>query len=355
MTRVLAVLFLFLTPALVGAQVVRGDVVEQVSGMAVAGVLVSLETADGSTIMSSLTRSRGEFTMVAPAAGRYRLTAKRIGVKPYRTDWFEVQPGEAHIMHLVVEPLAYRLPDVVVLDSRLCVKEESRRAEVIALWEEARTALEATRVSMRDRLVEGELQRYVRSLDARSRRVLDESWSDVRGILDRPLGVLEGDSLSIAGFWRVVGEQAYYFAPDADVLLSPAFVRDHCFAPDRSRTRHGEIGVSFEPVDGRAVPDVLGTVWMDRRSFELRRVEFQYTHVEPFRGSDQVGGELYFRRLEDGAWLMDRWSVRVPPDARLVTPMEADGRRPAILIRPTSATIIETGGMVKNPRPRGIP
>lgn len=291
--------------------------------------------------------------VVAPAAGRYRLTAKRIGVKPFRSDWFMLQAGEARVMHVTVEPLAYRLPEVLVADAPMCVPDGARRAEVMALWEEARTALVATRVSMRDRLVEGELQRYVRSLDARSRRVLEESWSDVHGILDRPLGVLEGDSLSIAGFWRLVGEQAYYFAPDADVLLSPAFVRDHCFEADRGRSRHGEIGIAFEPVDGRTVPDVRGTVWLASRTFELRRVEFQYTQVEPFRGSDQVGGELYFRRLEDGAWLMDRWSVRVPPDARLVTPMEADGRRPAILIRPTSATLIETGGVVKNPRPRG--
>ncbi len=329
------------------AQLVRGRVTDQTSGSAVPGVLVSL-LPDASTVpaTSVLSNARGEYAIRAPSPGRYRIDAKRIGVQRFVSGPFELGAGESKVIDVALEAV-HRLPEVRVVDSDMCMTNERQRAQVASLWDEARTVLRAAQISLRDRLFEGHLTRYSRGLQPRTLRVLEESWAEQKGLMDRPFVSLSSDSLSRLGYRRTIGEFEYYYAPDADVLLSRSFSLDHCYhLVEGSRDRRGLIGIGFEPVPGRAMPDVRGTIWLDERTFELRLVEFRYTRLEPFEGSDQVGGEVHFGKLNSGAWVASRWFMRFPQWARPVSPVETYTRIPSVVVRPTMHRLVEEGGMV---------
>ena len=333
----------------VDAQVVRGTVTERASSTPIAGVVISLVPDAGTTAgaISVLSNERGEYAIRASAAGHYRLDAKRVGVQRFVSEPFDLAVGESRRLDVSVDAVAYRLPEVRVVEADLCVNNESQRPRVAALWDEARTVLTAAQISLRDRLFEGQLTRYVRALQPRSLRVLEESWAERKGVMDRPFYSLGADSLSRVGYRRTVGEYEYYYAPDADVLLSKTFQRDHCYSVvEGGRDRRGLIGIGFEPSPSRRLPDVFGTIWLDGRTFELRLVEFRYTQLAAFEGSDRVGGEVHFGKLANGAWVTSRWFMRFPQYARPVAPVDAYSRIPSVVVRPTMHRLVEEGGMV---------
>jgi hypothetical protein len=333
--------------AVADAQIVRGRVTDQTSGSAIPGVLVSLlPDASTAAATSVLSNARGEYAIRAPAAGRYRIDAKRIGAQRFISDPFQLGAGESRVIDVALDAV-HRLPEVRVVDSDMCVTFEQQRAQVASLWDEARTVLKAAQISLRDRLFEGHLTRYSRGLHPRTLRELEESWAEQKGLMDRPFVSLSSDSLSRVGYRRTVGEFEYYYAPDADVLLSRSFSVDHCYhVVAGSRERRGLIGIGFEPAPRRVLPDVRGTIWLDERTFELRLVEFRYTGLEPFEGSDRVGGEVHFGKLASGAWVASRWFMRFPQWARPVAPVETYTRIPSVVVRPTMHRLVEEGGMV---------
>ncbi len=333
-------------PAAAHAQVVRGTITERATSSPIPGVVVSLVPDAGTGAISVLSNERGEYAIRAPAIGRYRLDAKRIGAQRFVSEPFELANGETRRMDVALEAVV-RLPEVRVLDFNLCVNDESQRPRVASLWDEANTVLTAAQISLRDRLFEGHLTRYVRGLHPRTLRVLEESWGERKGVMERPFVSLSADSLSRVGYRQTIGEYEYYYAPDADVLLSRSFRREHCYrVVDGGRARRGMMGIGFEPVPSRRLPDVQGTIWLDARSFELRLVEFKYTLLTIFEGSDRVGGEVHFGKLSNGAWVTSRWFMRFPQFARSVSPVDAYSRIPSVLVRPTMHRLVEEGGMV---------
>jgi hypothetical protein len=226
-----SIVFLFCATvsAVAEAQVVRGRVTDQTSGSAIPGVLVSLlPDASTAAVTSVLSNTRGEYAIRPPSPGRYRIDAKRIGAQRFVSDPFDIGAGESRTIDVALEAV-HRLPEVRVVDSDMCVSNDRQRAQVASLWDEARTVLRAAQISLRDRLFEGHLTRYSRALHPRTLRVLEESWAEQKGLMDRPFVSLSSDSLSRVGYRRTIGEFEYYYAPDADVLLSRSFSLEHCY------------------------------------------------------------------------------------------------------------------------------
>jgi hypothetical protein len=296
------------------AQVVRGRVTETATAAPVAGALVSLlgETGD-SSIVSVLTAAAGEYAIRAAAPGRYRISVKRIGVRRHVSAVFALGDGETRVLDVPIDPIAQSLPLVTV--SGLCATRPRELARISSLWDEARTALEATEISLRDRLMQAQLSRYAAELDPTTLRVMFDWRSDAQVMVSQPFTSLSGDSLSALGYWRVLpGDSVEYLAPDASALLSNAFIRDHCFTlAGPPRGRPDLIGLAFSPARDRTLPDILGTVWLDAKKFELRYIAFRYTGLpRELPNADRVGGEVHYARLASGAWIVDRWFIRMP-------------------------------------------
>src|SRR3954469_2162556 len=79
-------------PAFLSAQAVRGVVVDQLD-RPLSGVVLQLSDSASRMFMRVLTNERGEFRLVAPADGRYRVRSTRIGFHPASTELFALGRG----------------------------------------------------------------------------------------------------------------------------------------------------------------------------------------------------------------------------------------------------------------------
>ena len=314
-------------PAMLAAQTVRGTVTDRAGGALGAGAVVILEDAADSTVAarSVLADASGRFSVLAFAPGTYRLSVRRIGRVPFLSEELTLAAGEVRVLDVQMEPIPVRGLGVAVLSTvrvrraTPCDAATDEGARIATLWDDARTALMATEISTRDRLVTRKLVRFVRDIDVPSMNVISERLKafDAKDVPNQPhFRSLSGDSLSLMGYWRVKkGTQMEFHGVDANALLSEAFVRDHCFTlVEDSDDRRGWVGLDFEPIEVRTrrhyPPEVRGTIWLDAETSALQVVEFVWTKLQG--DLRNVGGEVHFARVESGPWFVSSWRLRMP-------------------------------------------
>lgn len=300
------------SPAALHAQVVRGVVSDVASGAPVAGAMVLLLGADDRPLARVLTAEDGGFILSAPTVGRYRLRVDRIGYRSVVSDPVDVPAGPAvvHDMTTGVEPVA--LEGIDVEGARRC---EVRPAEGLAtarVWEEARKALAAAAWTQERQMYRFAWIRYVREVAPDGRRVLDERRTPGRGYTTQPFVAAPAERLAEEGFVGKEGSDNVFYAPDAGVLLSDAFLDTHCLALEGDRGDEGLIGLRFEPVRGRHLPEVEGVLWLERAGARLRSVAYDYVNLGRTLEGDDASGEISFQALPNGTWIVREWSIRMP-------------------------------------------
>ena len=332
---VVAALLMVVPPLRLGAQVVRGVVRDSATGAPMPGVIVALDEAvaqldtDGSLrraslVLAVLTNERGEFAVRAGFAGRFVLSAKRVGSQRFVSRTFDLAIGEQRVLNFSLSEIDFTatLPQVTTLTDAPCSVRPEQRERVAAAWEEARAALTASRLALRDRLFRASITRYVRDLRPVSLRVIREERFTRHGVTERAFASLAADRLSADGYVQQDAEGAWTFhAPDAAVLTSTDFLRDHCFSIVQDARRHGgQVGLAFDPVRTRRRPDLRGALWLDSATAELRLVEFTYVNLDESLRRDAARGEVHFARAANGSWFVKRWFIRMPQYARTARP-----------------------------------
>jgi hypothetical protein len=330
---------LFLVPAALAAQTVRGHLVEEGTGLPIDGALLVLLDVDGGQRAGSLSNPAGRFEIQAPAAGRYRLRAERIGYRSVVSEPLVLAAGQVLDFRLVVPAVAIAIEGIAVEARRRCFMRPQDGMLVATLWEEARKALNAAAWTERQNLVRFRAIRYERELDPRGMRVTSEQSRSWWGSRITPFRSLPVDDLLRNGYVRNEEGVLHFYAPDAEVLLSDAFLDHYCFRVVEQTD--GLVGVGFEPAGRRSVPDVRGTLWIDRATAELRRLEYGYVRAPAGSGAERAGGEVEFRRLPTGAWIIERWSIRMP---QLAEQLQRSGT--AVITRNVVTSIREEGGQV---------
>lgn len=340
------------------AQTVHGTLVDS-AGTAVGQVLVALVDPAGRQRAAALTTSTGEFTIRAPAGGGYSLRAERVGYATVTSPAFDLAEGEVREQRMVASSRPVTLQALVITPrARRCAVRPGAGVATATLWEEARKALAAAEYSSRAGLFWYDVVRWERDLGAGSGAVTRDLRQARGGVSQLPFVSVPPEELSRYGFIRhVPGDSLVYAAPDASVLLSDAFLDDHCF-----RMTTGDdprlVGLAFEPVRGRTVPDVAGTLWLDRESAELRKVEYRYVNGPPESREPQVGGTVEFERLRDGPWIVRRWAIRMPV-AEMVRNrgVSLDGRTAIRSDELRLVAVHEAGGEVTSASPlvNGVP
>lgn len=302
------------------AQVVRGTVRDEGSGAPLAGVVVSLVRADASPearlsssarVTAALTNTLGEYALSPGDSGHFVVVAKRIGVRQFVSAAFALARGETRRLDVRLEEVRFDLPTVTVSAATPCGTREQDRGRIASLWAEASAALTASELTIRDKLFRVTLRRYRRVLDPRSLAVRSETRDSREGVTEHAFESIPAESLATVGYARLFDDGTLeHFAPDAKVLLSDAFVRDHCFG--LARPTGDDVGLTFTPVRRRQLTDIEGTVWLDRRTFELRRVTFRYTNLPLPAQDSRAGGEVHFAHSASGSWYVSSWFMRVP-------------------------------------------
>ncbi|HEX5872313.1 MAG TPA: carboxypeptidase-like regulatory domain-containing protein [Longimicrobium sp.] len=307
--RLAALAAILLAAAPAAAQSVRGQVVEPGTGQPVTGAVVILLDASGNRVTATLTDAQGGFAMRGGGAGTYSLRAERVGYETVTSPAMSIVADEAPEQRLVMAPRQVVLEPLLVTGTqRECTIRP--QAEAAVVWEEVRKALdaasvadEARRHAFRKRLIRRDRTLY-------SRRTYNQQEWTSREFSTEPFHATPVHRLAQYGYLeRAAGDSLVFHAPDANTLLSDAFLDHHCF---RLRERRGSVGLEFAPTADRRVADVRGILWMDARTGRLRKLEDTYVNLPWENPEDVLGGELGFEQLEDGAWIVRRWVVRMP-------------------------------------------
>lgn len=312
--RVLIAALFLLAASRASAQSISGEVIDSATGHPVAGGLVLLLGARDSIFAGGSTTERGSFALPAVPPGSYRLRVLRIGARAWLSPVLTLAAGQHRVERLLIASEPVILADITVRSTSSCRADPDADADVATLWEEARKALRLADATVSEKLLEYHSTVTTRRTDPSGRLATEESLGRV-AFGSWPVGSLPAESLAAAGFVQPTDtiRGPKYYGPDARVFFSDAFLRTHCFRavtpPDRDTTL---IGVGFEPVKSRRLPDIRGVLWLDRSSAELRRLEFQYTGLWRWVPKGSVGGELDFVRLGTGAWIISRWRMKAP-------------------------------------------
>ena len=292
------------------AQVIRGVVTDRSTGSPIRGAFVALLRQDGRQATGVLTGNAGEFVFRAPA-GTYSLRAERIGHQTTNVPAFTIAAEQTHTVNIQLDIAALQLSAITVRTDARCDRVEGSR-ETAAVWDEARKALTvtawvegSTAAVFRVRLTERELDAGLREVGSPEIRFSSSAGK-------RAFRTIDHDSLERFGYVFLRGEDRYFIGPDAELLLSNSFLSQHCFRLVRRNDRRGMIGLAFEPIRGRTVPDIRGALWLDEGSAELRFVEYGYTGNPAYTDERYAGGRIEFDQLSNGAWIVRRWWIRAP-------------------------------------------
>ncbi|HEX8453724.1 MAG TPA: carboxypeptidase regulatory-like domain-containing protein [Longimicrobium sp.] len=310
--RILALLALLLAARPLAAQTVQGELVDA-ARRPLGGAMVVLLDADGKVRGRVLTDEAGRFTLRAPGAGSYRLRAERIGFQATESPALALAAGETRQYRMEGTTSAVTLEAVTAGARRRCEVRPEEGTATAAVWNEARKALDAAAYLQERQSLRFRVDQYTRDLTVSDLRVLAEDRKASTSVGPHPFRSLPAEQLGRDGYVQTTPQGTFYHAPDAQALLSDAFLDGHCF---RMVPGEGEnaarVGIAFQPVGGRRLPDVAGVLWVDRATRELSHMEYRYENLEPGAGSDKLGGRVEFGRSPGGGWIVQRWWVRVP-------------------------------------------
>lgn len=106
-------------PAGISAQTIAGQVYEHPPDRPLAGVHVQLVQSDGSPVATTTSDANGRFTITAPAAGAWRISAEHVGFETVRSEEFRLAVGQEAtvVVRMTVDPIPIEDPIVVVGES----------------------------------------------------------------------------------------------------------------------------------------------------------------------------------------------------------------------------------------------
>ncbi|MEO7083508.1 MAG: carboxypeptidase-like regulatory domain-containing protein, partial [Gemmatimonadaceae bacterium] len=263
------------------AQTVVGTAVFPDSATPVQSAIVQATNARGSIVTSTLTGRHGEFTIRFASPGTYSLRLLRIGFRPTKGPTLSFAAGATDTVRIIFsgEPIA--LAAVNVRERETCRVNADTGLAVARVWEEARKAMLTTQLNGGGAPLYAEWIEYDRTTDSSARIVRQQQVRTSRNPTTHAFKSLSAATLDEKGYIVVDGDVVTYYAPDADALLSDAFVSGHCFHLEPSPNGSaGLIGVSFQPNRShRDNRDIEGTLFVDRATAELRWLEFRYTNM----------------------------------------------------------------------------
>ena len=310
-----ALTFLALAPRPSVAQLIHGTVRERGGGQPVTGAMVRLMDAYLAwTGELFLTASDGRYSLKVPGPGDYFLTVERIGFGSTRVGPLDLTRVQTLPFDVEVEAAPVRLEGLQVsAERRRCDLGDDPMGETQTLWGEVRKALDAARWTEKEAGLRIQVQRRTLELDPSGRHLTGEQRWTVTSFAGNSVRTLPPAELIEDGYVQERSDFVYYYGPDADVLLSDEFLDTHCFTVvEGPEERPGLVGLAFEPMNGRDLPDIDGVMWVDRATARLERVEFYYTGLGRRPGVEQARGEVLFEELSDGRWIVRDWSIRAP-------------------------------------------
>jgi hypothetical protein len=266
-------------PGLAQSGSVEGSAVSADDSTTIAHALVRLRGATGGTSavrMEAITSATGRFRFGGLPAGDYRVQLLRIGFRPVTSEVLHVLAGEPLRFTLRAPTQAVQLAAMIVRPNDACLSgaELASDPRLSDLWGEARTGVDTRRAFdlayQYRRVLRQEVEIAWRLLPNAHRVRADTVINDPDSVLvrdtrrqaiNREKGYAEGNLLTL---------------PDEKEIFGDAFLDTHCVVA-KVVEQNGAYGLSFRPLTVRtAGSDIRGTVWVDAKTFQVRRLEVEY-------------------------------------------------------------------------------
>lgn len=208
--------------------------------------------------------------------------------------------------------------------SRACTQRAEQQCEThpdsgsgaFTVWEEARKALRASQLTRLTRAYRVNVTTFVRRQTSGPSREPTMDSTIQSGLSLRPFASRPAEELAERGYMTRGDHSDVFHAPDEDVILSDFFAATHCLRilPDTGRDNVVRLG--FSPVPGHRQTDISGVLVIDRATSELRRLDFSFVNLPAMDVVGSPGGQIVFRRLPEGSWLIEQCAIWLP-DAEL--------------------------------------
>ncbi len=309
---VLLVPFLCAALHTVSAQTVTGELIRGDGTPAFGVQIVALEEQSLRVVGRTLASASGRFRLPIISAPVV-LRAMRIGHYPVELARVTVQPGEERTLRLVLTDNPVPLRALATVTSPRCEQSDRAAPELVELFSDVRSALQAVRLSTVDGPPEARVAVFDEMLDSKGAALADPFIRLRVGPSIRPFQALSPDNLSREGYVVQQSDGVVYRAPDSEVLASDEFLQEYCFQLVAAPDEHPEwIGIGFSrSASRRGVVGISGTFWLERDSRALQRLDFEYDGLPRELGSHDLGGHVRFVMLPDGTWFESEWRIRM--------------------------------------------
>ena len=300
---------LALLPLTLRAQQIAGVVSR--NGLPVEGAVVLLLDANGREVGRTASHEGGSYRLSA-APGRYRLQVMQIGWRPAIVGPVELRTGVTTTSNLALQSAPVALLGVNIVGRQKCAVRPDSSGKAFAVWEAARAALLATSLTGVEPF-DVSIVRNERTLVDDGARVVEDTTETTHGKTVSPFRSLSPRVLADSGYVTMTADRGRMFwAPDADVLLSEEFLSHHCFELNET-PGDPRIALRFTPTSTRnGVVDVEGVLRVDRKTGELRDLEYRYVNGSDVLKKAEAGGEVQFLRSPRGRWVVSHWVIRYP-------------------------------------------
>jgi Carboxypeptidase regulatory-like domain len=334
------------------AQTVRGTVIRSTDAAPIIGVVVLLVDSAEVGRARGLSDASGNFALRAPRPGEYRIRTLRIGFTATTGSPFRLRSDTT--LRITLDQIPVNLPAVTAEERNECREGAESGLATAIVWDEARTAILAADITLRDLDYRFEMMLHSRKLDTRPPPLLLESvFGRVRHEGVQPWTSFPPETLEARGYVSPTEDGLRYVAPDLTVLLSPYFTRTHCFRLRETSRDASALELEFRPLARIRRSEIKGVMRLDATTRALRTVEFTYVNLPETVRDTLAGGEIEFARLANGAWIIPRWLIRAPipvrsalADTVIVAGSPISTWRSDWFVVPTTSRLRVTGGDV---------
>ncbi len=301
------------------AQVFLVTVTDSKVGDPLSFAIISLEDSAGARLSPVLADQSGEAVLLGRGGGAYTVRIDRVGMLTWRGPPIRVEASDTLRLAYDVAVAPRQLVSVAIIEDKVCFASATDNVAIATRWDETRKALLSAERGSGKEVPITRVARFERLLD-RFGRVESERWDTSIVRSARPFATLPPEALASVGYRVASIDGDVFYAPDAGVLLSDAFAREHCFNV-ASRAGAPELtGLTFQPARPRDIVDISGVFWIDRATAELREIEYRYENANEFASTARAGGVVRFERSTRGGWIIASWMVRTPRVAVVRTP-----------------------------------